>query len=394
MEVNFSGEKLPEIFSRQGRECYLDPIRERLIFITPEETVRQKVISYILNKLKVPSNVVRIEEHLSHYGVESKRRADIIIDRYDSDQQTFFPLCIIECKAPQIMLDEKAQIQMMDYCDLLGCDYGMVTNGHDTLCYHYSEQEKRYEQIDSLPDYIHMVKGEFSSAPDNIIPKRLSHEEIPSHWDSYDFPDVGTDTPKEFMIPVTNLLECMLYPEHRLPIGKYKLFSVVKDLGVRILSYGNASGGMFQGPYRSFMLEYNGSNEILSIGFSAYQTYSSDKNKTVLCVAVDNEKTSHHALQLVIDDNVVLSGNKITFYHSGRIAVGNLGSGKIDELRMFVDSRYPQIIDGSRFNLGTLTDDILWNLDDPEVISFVENLLSYALIRDEYREYVKANKKK
>jgi hypothetical protein len=61
---------------------------------------------------------------------------------------------------------------------------------------------------------------------------------------------------------------------------------------------------------------------------------------------------------------------------------------------MFVDSRYPHIIDGSRFNLGTLTDDRLWNLDDPEVISFVENLLSYALIRDEYREYVKANKKK
>ena len=45
MEAAFSG-KLHPIYKRNGRECYLDPIRKKLIYITPEETARQRVIQY------------------------------------------------------------------------------------------------------------------------------------------------------------------------------------------------------------------------------------------------------------------------------------------------------------------------------------------------------------
>lgn len=82
-----------------------------------------------------------------------------------------------------------------------------------------------------------------------------------------------------------------------------------------------------------------------------------------------------------------------TFYHSGRIAVGNKGSGKIDELRMFAEERYPKIIEGKRFNLGTLVNDHLWNINQSDVIEVIANCISYVLIRDEYREYVKQIKK-
>ena len=84
----------------------------------------------------------------------------------------------------------------------------------------------------------------------------------------------------------------------------------------------------------------------------------------------------------------------MTFYHHGKIGIGNIGSGRIDELREFVRDKYPFIIDGKRFNLGSLKNDRLWNLDDPEVMNLVENLISYALIRDEYRRFVKENRKK
>ena len=59
---------------------------------------------------------------------------------------------------------------------------------------------------------------------------------------------------------------------------------------------------------------------------------------------------------------------------------------------MFVAERYPQIIDGKRFNLGTLTNDHLWYIDQPDVLEVIVNCISYALIRDEYREFVKKNK--
>ena len=46
MYIDLAKQPLPKIYTRKGRECYLDPIRKKLIYITPEETVRQKVISH------------------------------------------------------------------------------------------------------------------------------------------------------------------------------------------------------------------------------------------------------------------------------------------------------------------------------------------------------------
>jgi len=46
--IDLSKAELPQIYKRNGRECYLGPIRKKLVFITPEETVRQKVLSFLL----------------------------------------------------------------------------------------------------------------------------------------------------------------------------------------------------------------------------------------------------------------------------------------------------------------------------------------------------------
>ena len=64
----------------------------------------------------------------------------------------------------------------------------------------------------------------------------------------------------------------------------------------------------------------------------------------------------------------------------------------MSELREFVKARYPQIISGNQFNLGSLMFDRDWELNDPEVIKLVENLISYALVRDEYRRFVKEHR--
>ena len=88
---------------------------------------------------------------------------------------------------------------------------------------------------------------------------------------------------------------------------------------------------------------------------------------------IDNEKEMHHALQLVVDDNVSVVDSKVTFYHHGRIGISNKGSGRIDELRQFVSKSYPEIIDGKRFNLGTLENTHLWNLDENDVMKIIEN---------------------
>ena len=393
MEFDFSKQKLPSIYKRLERECYLDPIREKLIYITPEETVRQQVISYIINTLKVPANMIRVEESLLHYGVNSRGRVDILLHKYNKENDELNPLCVIECKAPQNMLDTNVLKQMVEYCDALCCDYGMITNGYEMFCYHYNNEHEEYEQIKNLPQYIGMVRGEYTEVPIEEPIPRLKHEKIPDNLDLYRGFDMGENTEEKILIPLINFWECLLEPKNKLPCKKYRLFTVIKDMHIRLLSYGNASGGSFQGVYRSFLIEYKGSTEIISMGISTYVSHAKPNHiKTAICVAIDNEKETHHALQFVADDNLYVYGNKVTFYHHGRIGVGNIGSGKIDELREFVAESYPEIIDGKRFNLGTLTDNHLWNLDEPDVEKVMENFISYALIRDEYRAYVKNRK--
>ena len=393
MEFDFSKQKLPSIYKRLERECYLDPIREKLIYITPEETVRQQVISYIINTLKVPANMIRVEESLLHYGVNSRGRVDILLHKYNKENDELNPLCVIECKAPQNMLDTNVLKQMVEYCDALCCDYGMITNGYEMFCYHYNNEQEEYEQINNLPNYIGMVRGEYTEVQIEEPITRLKHEKIPDNLDLYRGFDMGENTEEKILIPLINFWECLLEPKNKLPCKKYRLFTVIKDMHIRLLSYGNASGGSFQGVYRSFLIEYKGSTEIISMGISTYVSHAKPNHiKTAICVAIDNEKETHHALQFVADDNLYVYGNKVTFYHHGRIGVGNIGSGKIDELREFVAESYPEIIDGKRFNLGTLTDNHLWNLDEPDVVKVMENFISYALIRDEYRAYVKNRK--
>ena len=394
MYIDLSKQPLPKVYKKEGKDCYLDPVRKKLIYITPEETVRQQVLSYLQEELEIPREMISVEDHLSHYGLKSTRRADIIVKCYTKKNE-LIPVAVIECKAPGVGLGEKGINQMVDYSEALGCDYAMLINDSQYFCYHYDEKRSQYIQIEALPSYKDIIKNRYKAYQPEPFPERVPHNKVSAFLketlDEYSL-DISPKTEHKMACAAFNLMECTLDPRHKLPDRPYKLFRLIEDYGVRMLSYGNASGGIFYGPYRSFLIDVNGSAEFVSIGFSTYGSYSDPEiNKTVINVAIDREKEAHHSLQLVMDDNVMLLGEKITFYHHGRIAVGNKGSGKVAELREFVKERYPQILDGKKFNLGSLTDDHNWNLDEPDVVAVMENLISYALIRDEYRAFIKKN---
>lgn len=199
---------------------------------------------------------------------------------------------------------------------------------------------------------------------------------------------IGDDTPKNLALPIGNFSNCLVDTDYTLPATQYKIFRLIEDIGVRYLEIGNNSGGKFYEHYRSFRVEYNGGEKIVSMSTSSLCRWSSPTVFTAIDVAIDREKYSHHALQLVVDDNVEILGDNLKFWHKGNIAVGKFGSAKISELRELVAAKYPQIISGKKFCLGTLTNDRLWTLDDEQVIYFVENLISYAFIRDDLREIV------
>lgn len=66
-----------------------------------------------------------------------------------------------------------------------------------------------------------------------------------------------------------------------------------------------------------------------------------------------------------------------------------MGSGKVSELRTRIESYAPHLIQEKKFYLGTLTNDRNWAFSHGEVVELSTNLITYALVRDIFREELK-----
>lgn len=124
---------LPQIHKCSGKDYYVDPFREKLVLKTPEETVRQQILQYLLFCKNVPKEMLQVEIRLSKYQVKSARRADIVVERFNGDKGELSPLAIVECKAPEVMVGDSAIQQVIDYADDLNAEYIFVTNGNDRI---------------------------------------------------------------------------------------------------------------------------------------------------------------------------------------------------------------------------------------------------------------------
>ncbi len=384
-----NSQKLPEIYRRNGKDCYLDNIRQKMIIITPEETVRQKVIGFLINDLNVPSEMIQVEESMSEYGINSKLRADIVIRKIVDDME--YVLAVIECKAPDVAIDDKGVQQLQNYCRLIDAEYSMITNGNDFRFFYFDEED--FQEMDNFPNYGEMLDGlvyEYTPpAPFKRIPSFDQIDEFIRRSEEYRYV-IGSSSNYKIAHIGINLYECFMDTKHKMPKGEYQLFTLIKDYGVRNLTYRNSSGSGFNGYYRSFLIKYKNSVEFVSFSVSSYCTQAKpDEIKTTLNIAIDNEKSAHHSLEYILDKNIVLEHDEVKFYHDGRMAVGNIGSAKISDLRALVKKKYPCIIDDNEICLGKLKIGRLWSLDHKQVISLMENMISYALIRDELRKKLK-----
>ena len=81
--------------------------------------------------------MITVEDHISHYVANSKRRADIVIHKHNDVDNTLSPVAVVGCKAKGILLGERAVSQVLDYADFLECEYAMLTDGEDTVCYKF-----------------------------------------------------------------------------------------------------------------------------------------------------------------------------------------------------------------------------------------------------------------
>jgi type I site-specific restriction-modification system R (restriction) subunit len=99
-----------------------DELRTKWIICTPEEWVRQNLIKFLITDLKYPKNLISIEKGLNFAG--RKYRFDALL--FDKN---FMPLMLIECKAPNVKLNQKVFDQIWNYNYEISSPFFLVTNG-------------------------------------------------------------------------------------------------------------------------------------------------------------------------------------------------------------------------------------------------------------------------
>ncbi len=99
-----------------------DELRRKWIVCTPEEWVRQNLIRFLIEEYNYPKNLISVEKSLSLAG--RNYRFDALV--YDKN---FLPLMIIECKAPNVKLEQSVFDQIWLYNYEIKAPYYLITNG-------------------------------------------------------------------------------------------------------------------------------------------------------------------------------------------------------------------------------------------------------------------------
>lgn len=396
--VSYNKYELPKIFIRNGRECFFDPIRKKLILISPEEIVRQQVIQFLIKDMQVPNEYIEVEVPMSYFKKGLKGRADIIV--YGERDNQLIPLLIIECKANHVPLTESVFNQVIRYDEMIFADMIMVTNGIDTIFQAYCTSTKLYKTLAVLPSYkdlverqnLQIVQEEMDGLWDRPVfygnyPSQIIEEFKNGGW-------IGEDTSSQSHNFIVNLMGLLQDQRYSLRSQSFNGINLIEDGGLRYMSYGNAAGGTYPGYYRYFIVEdKEGNHQIVSMSiFATAKTindpvYGTRKGITYLVVAIDDFDKSHNSLQLSIDKYVYVGKMECKIWHDGTLTAGKKGAVKRDKVIQFIKQKAPELVnEDNQIILGVLNHSREYKWKHRDVKLFVANLIKYALLRDDFRK--------
>lgn len=99
-----------------------DEIRKKYIKLTKEEWVRQNCVKFLINEKNFPSVLINIEKTIKINKIN--KRYDIVVYKPDGRIKL-----LVECKSPEIKINQKTFDQIAVYNMNLKSEQLMVTNG-------------------------------------------------------------------------------------------------------------------------------------------------------------------------------------------------------------------------------------------------------------------------
>lgn len=386
-----------EKFQRDG-DCIYDPIRCFLLAATPEECVRQKTIVFLQQELGIPINRIFVEESMAHTKKGARGRADIVIYR---DDECTDVLMIIECKAPHInVLGDEVFNQACGYREILNADYIMLVNGIEAIIYYYNDGA--YHEVKDIPLLEELLRKEVSFVkPEPFVPYK--YEELMSDEFQEAFAencDISEYTPKYIKGVALNLINLIIYKDIKKREFLEKI-GVSEDCYVSMPHFGNSGGGNYQTLSHLFIAkDYRDRDQVLGISICATAHTENDPHwgnrtgTTQLNVSITNQEARHHSLQLNLDRCCRYNPltNIVDITHNGSLTSGKGGTAKRADVIAYIKDRAPELVHNDEIYLGRLNNSRLLEWNDPNVQSFIRNLLRYAVLRDGFRSDYKKSK--
>lgn len=127
----------------KGKEYIFDRFRKKWVILTPEEWVRQHFLQLLVSR-NYPESLIAVEKEFK-MGELSKRFDILVYDRRHN------PWMMIECKAPEVALDQPVLDQLLRYHSSITVPNLVITNG--PVAYAWARQAEGWIMLDALPAY-------------------------------------------------------------------------------------------------------------------------------------------------------------------------------------------------------------------------------------------------
>lgn len=131
----------------ENKRAVFDEIRKKFIVLTPEEWVRQHVVQFLMQQKNYPKSYINVEKSIKINGLT--KRYDAVV--FQPNGKIFL---LVECKAPEVTISQQTFDQIARYNMILEAKYLMVTNGLNHYFCSMDFENKQYQFLQELPDFI------------------------------------------------------------------------------------------------------------------------------------------------------------------------------------------------------------------------------------------------
>ncbi len=135
----------PDIVLVDGNRLLWNPILKKTFKQRPEERVRLQLLDYLMQTPGCVKSRTAFETPVKLRDDKTSSRTDLIC--YDKSLDT---LLLVECKAPEIRLNENTAVQIARYNQKIEARYLLITNG--VIDYWFKFENDAMKSLNEIPD--------------------------------------------------------------------------------------------------------------------------------------------------------------------------------------------------------------------------------------------------